>query len=492
VHKLISIALFSAALGSPGLIQAAPPDEVDELKAQVEALKATVQRLEAKIDALASSRAAATPAPAPAIPTPAPAPPAPAQAPAAVPPAGAARSAALAAQAGASQTVIKDRDRISDEQRAAPRVDNELIDPELKGFFHFPGTDAIAKIDGYIKMDFIHDLKYAGDPSLFITSQIPVPPLGPQGQISNLQFKESTLNFELRRDTPHGNLRFVYENNFFGSNGSAGFNLRNAYGQLGNFLVGFSYTDFMDVDALADTLDFEGPGSSVFVNQAQFRVMKKLGDYQTVSASVEAPAGEVKFPVQIATPLSPWPDGVVNWRLEGDVGHLQVAALFRDISLNAANREASTFGWGTNVTGSITPFGNDNLVFQVAYGHGMSRYFEDTAGLGLDAAVNSNLQLVAIPAFGTYASYQHFWTKNLRSSLTYGYYKVQPTGIQSSDTFEISSYASGNLIWRPAGSMIVGAEYIYGWQQLQNGRRGIGSRIQVSAGYNPFRRTKPE
>ncbi len=40
--------------------------------------------------------------------------------------------------------------------------------------------------------------------------------------------------------------------------------------------------------------------------------------------------------------------------------------------------------------------------------------------------------------------------------------------------------------------MMVGAEYIYGWQQLQDGRKGIGSRIQISAGYNPFRRVKPE
>ncbi len=421
-------ALFAMLGVSVCLAQAPPADEVDELKAQVQALKATVQRLEAKIDALAGARAAAAPASAPVSPAPTAIPPAtpPVNAPAAA----TQRAAALAAEAGAEPTIVKQHGRISDEQQTAPRANNALIDPELKGFFHFPGTDAIAKVDGYLKMDFIHDLKYAGNPALFITSAIPVPPAGPQGQVSTLQFKQSTMNFELRRDTPWGNMRFVYENNFFGSAEASGYNLRNAYGQLGNFLVGFSYSNLMDVDALADTLDYEGPGSTIFVNQAQFRVMKKLGDSQTISASVEAPTGEVKFPVQVATPLSPWPDGIVNWRFDGESGHIQVGAVFRDLSLNTAYRQASTFGWGTSVTGSISPFGNDNLVFQIAYGHGMTRYFEDVAGLGLDAALNTNLQLVAIPAFGTYASYQHYWTKNLRSSLTYGYLKVQPTGVQ--------------------------------------------------------------
>ena len=195
-------ALCVLAAVSARLVQAAPADDIDDLKSQVAALKATVERLEAKLDALSSERAAALP------PTPA-APAAPAAQPAQVP-AGTtpssktSRGAALAAEAGASPTVVKDRGRISDEQQTAPRVNNEVIDPELKGFFHFPGTDAIAKVDGYLKMDFIHDLKYAGNPALFITSAIPVPPNGPLGQVSTLQFKQSTLNFELQARHPVG------------------------------------------------------------------------------------------------------------------------------------------------------------------------------------------------------------------------------------------------------------------------------------------------
>ena len=67
------------------------------------------------------------------------------------------------------------------------------------------------------------------------------------------------------------------------------------------------------------------------------------------------------------------------------------------------------------------PFDRDNLILAVAFGHGISRYLQDTSGLGIDAepASGANTHLVATPALGVEASYQHYWFKRLRSSAIY-------------------------------------------------------------------------
>ena len=47
---------------------------------------------------------------------------------------------------------------------------------------------------------------------------------------------------------------------FFGTNSTTP-KLRHAYGQAKNFLVGQTFSNFMDPDAGADTLDYQGPNA---------------------------------------------------------------------------------------------------------------------------------------------------------------------------------------------------------------------------------------
>src|SRR5262249_42871751 len=60
----------------------------------------------------------------------------------------------------------------SQDQVAAPRIDNEPLDPRYPGYFRLPGTRTFLKIGGYFKTDFIYDLKPAGVQERFIPSSI--------------------------------------------------------------------------------------------------------------------------------------------------------------------------------------------------------------------------------------------------------------------------------------------------------------------------------
>jgi hypothetical protein len=96
--------------------------------------------------------------------------------------------------------------------------------------------------------------------------------------------------------------------------------------------------------------------------------------------------------------------------------------------------------------------------------------------------------LQATPDAGVEASYQHYWKKTLRSSAVFSYAAVNNPVLSAfvpGKTYNHSDYSGGNLIWNPfSSSLNMGAEVLYGWQQLQNGTKGNDTRIQFSAKYS--------
>lgn len=190
-----------------------------------------------------------------------------------------------------------------------------------------------------------------------------------------------------------------------------------------------------------------------------------------------------------ALPNTPTPDFTVKLRHDFSNGHVQISGLFRDVAayLPAPDtRSASVFGWGVNLTGAFKVFGKDNLVYQGAYGAGYERYVNDTSGLGIDAAPAdaASPHLKAVPLTAVYGGYQHYWLKQLRSSVVYGFAQVQNTDLEPGTDFHQSNYSATNLIWNPIGSLNLGAELLYGWIVKENNTKANATRIMFSAKYS--------
>jgi hypothetical protein len=376
----------------------------------------------------------------------------------------------------------------SEDTVAAPRFNNVPLDPKYRGFFQLPGTQTLLKIGGYFNTDFIYDLKPAGDPDAFIPSSIPIPTVVGVNN-SNVSIRPTRLSLDFRIPSKEfGDVRFYVEGDLFGTNATAP-NLRHAYAQARNFLVGQTFSNFMDPDGFPDTLDFQGPNGVVNARNPQLRYGFALSPSTTFYVSVEKPSSDVKFktPQFSAQPNAPSPDGAIRLRQEFERGHFQIAGLFRSIAAFLPDgRKDSVFGWGINVSAGVRTFDKDNLIFAVASGHGISRYIQDTSGLGIDAEVASltNPHLEATPAVGVEGAYQHYWAKSVRSSGFYSYAAVNNTDRAAVTTFNHSTYTGGNLIWNPYGSLNVGTEFLYGWTMLQNGQKANAPRIQFSAKYS--------
>ena len=376
----------------------------------------------------------------------------------------------------------------SQDQEVAARLDNAPLDPRYPNYFRLPGTRTFMRIGGYAKSDLTFDPRPAGDQERFIPASIPIPT--PPASVSNstVSVRPSRVNADFLVPLKDRDLRFFVEIDFFGSSSTTP-RLRHAYAQGKNLLLGQTFSNFMDPDAGPDTLDFQGPNSQISIRNPQVRYTFKLNKSTSTSISVEKPSSDVAFktPEFSAQPNSPAPDGTWQLRHEMKRGHIQFSALLRDISAFLPDgRSDSVFGWGFNLAGLQKVFAKDAIVYQGAYGNGIERYMNDTSGLGIDAAVVTGARphLEAVPAFGTYAGYQHYWSSQLRSSAVYGFAQAENTSGQTNSAFHSSHYMATNLIWSPITSLSLGAEFLYGWRVNKDNSTGNAPRIQLSAKYN--------
>jgi hypothetical protein len=379
----------------------------------------------------------------------------------------------------------------SQDPLAAPRINNEPLDPRFPGYFRIPGTSTLLRIGGYAKTDFIYDLKPAGNVDSFIPATIPIPtPAEVTNSTISVRPTRLSLDFLVPRKSGDS-IRFYVEADLFGSNATTP-RLRHAYGQAANFLIGQTFSNFMDPDASPDQLDFQGPNGQVSIRNPQFRYSLVVAKKTTFSLSAEKPTSDVAFttPDFSAQPNAPSPDGTLKLRRETDGGHVQVSALLRSVAAFLPDgRHDSVFGWGFNLAGSERVFGKNTIVYEGTYGNGIERYINDTSGLGIDAAITSvqNPMLRPLPVVATYGGFQHIWFPRLRSSVVYGFVQVQNTEAQPGSTFHQSNYSAGNLIWNPFGSLTLGMEFLYGWRVNKDGSSGNAPRFMISAKYNFIR-----
>jgi hypothetical protein len=391
-------------------------------------------------------------------------------------------------QLEAAGKATSDHQTFAQDEEDAPRLFNAPLEADYPGFFHLPGTRTILRIDGSARTDFIYDPRTSVLGDSFVVSSIPIPAVsGPSNFIASIRGSRVSADFRI----PLGDERLArtfFQLDFFGANGATAPRLRHFYAQLDNVLVGQTFTNFMDPDAFADSLDTQGANSAVSVRVPQGRYSFPLGGGASAAFSIEVPSSNIAFSIAgtPAVPFTPAPDGTIKFRNEWKRGHIQLASVFRNLGAQLPNGIRETvFGWGVNATGSLEVYGRDTIVAQLAYGHGISRYVGDTAPLNLDAAPRTltNLSLEALPLVATYGSYQHYWVPNVRSSGTFAFVRVENTQFQPAATYHKGYYSSANLIWNVVGSLDLGVEGIYGWVEQKSGAHANAPRFQFTGRY---------
>ena len=290
--------------------------------------------------------------------------------------------------------------------------------------------------------------------------------------------------------TPYGDLNTIFEFELFGTGVDAGqttFRLRHAYGELGQFGAGQTWSPFMDIGVFPNTVEYWGPSGMVFFRNVQIRWMpirKKTG---SVTIALERPGasgdqGTYSDRIELSNirPRFNFPDLSGNARIDRNWGYLQVAGIVRkigwvDVSGNPVNLGASVVGWGVNTTSNLNLSKNNVAKLAFVYGAGIENYMDDApVDVGIQNQPNSPIPIkgVALPVLGVVAFLDHSWNKHFTSSVGYSLVDIQNSNAQKPADFHQGDYAIANLLYHPIPRVMMGSEFQF------------GRRVNFSNGYN--------
>ena len=257
-----------------------------------------------------------------------------------------------------------------------------------------------------------------------------------------------------------------------------GVSLRHAYVSWNKWLAGQTWSNFMDVAALPDAVDFVGPtDGTVFVRQAQLRYTS--GPW---SVSLENPQTTVttfqNAAARFNTGDNVLPDVTARWITKGDWGHFTVAGLVRQFK---AIEETET-GAAVSVSGKFNLGASDDIRYAVNAGSGIGRYL--AFGLGSDVVADADGDLHALDGYGAFVAWRHVMSPKLRGNLMYS--RAEFDNDKALTGFGVTEAAHSfhaNLIYSPFPKLDVGAELIYGQRFLEDDREGDITRLHTHVKY---------
>lgn len=275
---------------------------------------------------------------------------------------------------------------------------------------------------GYLKAD----LRYVDGDVAYQDYWLGNAPAGTPTDTQKLGFniRESRFNMKYTHDQVSAFLEF----DLYGGNGnevvsnSTNPRVRHAFIKYDQWLVGQTWSTFMNPSALPETLDFAGPTvAEVFIRQSQIRY--SLGGFDFAienpetngDGNVGTSSSGVGLSGTEADAEEKTPDLIAKYNFKGDWGHVSTAAMIR--KLDQGDTGIDDTATALSVAGKIM-LGKDDLRFQVNVGE-PGRYVGPA--LTPDIVTNPDNGDVEVEETTAYtAAYRHIWQNNLRSTLFYG------------------------------------------------------------------------
>lgn len=314
--------------------------------------------------------------------------------------------------------------------------------------------------------------------------------------------RQSRFGVKAKMPTALGEVKTTFEFELFGTGADAGqttFRLRHAYGELGHFGAGQTWSPFMDVDVFPNSLEYWGPPGMVFFRNIQLRWMPIQGDtFLTFALERPGASGDGgtygdRIELQNIKGRFPYPDLSAEYRMGTDWGYLELAGILRyikweDVLDDQYDLSGSDMGWGLNVSSNVK-LGKNVLRLQAVYGEGIENYMNDApADLGPRLNPGSATRPLVgelLPVLGLVAFFDLNWSDKMTSTIGYSSIDIDNSTGQAGDAFSKGEYALANVLFYPVKNVMFGPEIQ--WGKRQNFNDGFSSddlRFQFSVKYN--------
>ena len=238
------------------------------------------------------------------------------------------------------------------------------------------------EIYGFILADVIYDLKQM-DPKWY---DVPRPTklpsykdqFAPDGQIY-FSTRETRFGTRSYVPTPLGPLTTWFEIDLFGSGADAGqttIHLRHAYGELGKFGAGQTWSPFVDTDVFPNDLEYWGPNGMANIRNIQIRYMPIQGNTK-LTIALEKPNATADdglytdmIELKNVKPQYSLPDLTAEYRYGRSWGYIELAGLLRklkwkDLDTSGIDYSGQQTGWGLNLSSGIKLLKQDMIHLQL-------------------------------------------------------------------------------------------------------------------------------
>ena len=316
--------------------------------------------------------------------------------------------------------------------------------------------------------------------------------------------RQSRFGVKSSTPTNYGELKTQFEFELFGTGVDAGqttFRLRHAYGELGQFGAGQTWSPFMDIDVFPNSLEYWGPNGMVFFRNVQFRWMPLKGR-NSVTIAIERPGASAdqgvfadRIELQGIRGKFDLPDLSGNVRFTRDWGYFQVAGMLRRIKWVDTNNDefdlgGTEVGAGINLTSNLKFTENDVGRFAFVFGQGIQNYMNDApVDVGIELTPGGDprrpITGVALPMWSMVAFLDHNWSKRFSTAIGYSMLDIDNSNGQAPSAFRRGHYGLGNLLYYPTDSVMMGGEFQWGRREnFLDGFKVDDFRIQFSFKYN--------
>ncbi|WP_425046492.1 porin [Primorskyibacter sp. S87] len=317
------------------------------------------------------------------------------------------------------------------------------------------GNDVSVTFHGYVKADFIWDDGHDLGKTTSGIKNIGLPAGGPVGSFDRQQLNETRIGFDVRGPN---DLFARFEGDFFGKDDSL--RLRHAYIDWYGVIVGQNWTNFMSVENLADTVDFQGSLAYPFSRVPQVRYTYSGWDNISLSGSVEEDKtnkNELTYTMAL------------RYGLES--GMVRMAGLYRDTVVPGSNVN----GWGVNLS----------AVFGLWQGGKLKANF--TTGKGIADIVNAGLtgnaliiggEAVGVNSAALTVSQQV--NDKLKLAVTGDWLNLEQSSGTDTDSLSSVHLSAFFEVYRNTTLM---AEYYSGRRTQGNGTKFSSDRVQLAIKY---------
>ena len=349
---------------------------------------------------------------------------------------------------------------------------------------------------GYIKLDAMWSDYSAGAPAgtsvgrdFYVPSTLTVGNDNSSDAVFDMHARESRFNFGTATLLDNGKtVKTKIELDFLlsapGGNervsNSYSPRIRHAFISYDGWLFGQTWSNFQNVGALPEALDFVGPAEgTVFVRQSQIKYTTGAWSF-----SLENPESTITTAGggMAVTDDASLPDFTARYTHNADWGNFVVTALARQLTYKVAGVDADETSFGVSASGMVK-FGQDNLKFMLTQGKGLGRYVGLNVARG---AVLNGDDLDAIDSTSGFIAYQHKWNSQWRSTFLYSFLSADNDEnllAMYGDPTESSQSYSANILYSPVKRLTFGAEFKHAERELESGVDGDMDRLQFSVKY---------